>query len=250
MNLKRKIVKEHGDKSRPEYKERRTYTPEEDARILVECEGGTGFSKLARSLGRHGSSVGTRYRMLKNGFQQKKHFTPADDKIILDAVIERLHGRRLSEVSITREEWRQVGDRILKNEKGVSLRWTLNLYPMLLQHYSGTLNFRVHVLLANHVKDTYEDFQSIVWNDVASKKEFVGHTVSSLKNRIYSNLKIGAMRKFGLKQDEINPKIVAKHAREVHGEGFRVRRNVIEKQREVLDYFEMKVVNLGISNFI
>ena len=121
---------------------------------------------------------------------------------------------------------------------------------MLLQHYSGTLNFRVHPFLANHVEEKYVDFQSILWNDVASKKEFVGHTAISLKNSVYNLLKTNAMKKFGLKRDEINPKIVAKYAREVYGEGCSIRKNVMNNQREVIDYFEMKVFDLGISSFI
>merc|ERR1719334_2364417 len=102
---------------------------------------------------------------------------------------------------MTSEEWSEVGDKIHKTWNGVRRRWTLHLYPMLLQHYSGTLNFRVEVLLANHVEDMYIDFQSIVWNDVASKKEFVGHTVNSLKNSVYNSLKNRAMNKTGLKRD-------------------------------------------------
>ena len=39
--------------------------------------------------------------------------------------------------------------------------WMNTLQPMLLQHYSGTLNLRVERMLANHIADNCTDFAQI-----------------------------------------------------------------------------------------
>merc|ERR1719414_2637972 len=127
------------------------FTPEEDARILAECSTTASgrISKLAVELGRHGESIRNRYDILKKGIKQLRRFNQADDQVILDAVIERLPGKRLVDVSSSLGKWTEIGDTLKKNRKSVMTRWYRNLLPMLLQHYSGTSNLRVELMLAN-----------------------------------------------------------------------------------------------------
>merc|ERR1712126_494855 len=120
--------------------------------------------------------------------------------------------------SLSFSKWAEIGDALNKGRDSVRQRWSRSLLPMLLQHYSGTLNRRVEMMLANHVADTYKDFHSIDWMEVAARSEFSGHTLDSLKNLVYMNMKINGSRKLRLKTDEMSPDMVRDYAKNVYGD--------------------------------
>ena len=111
----------------------------------------------------------------------KKEFSPLDDQIILNAVLDNVHGKNLTEVSLSSKTWKEIAVRLSRSWRPVIGRWTLTLLPWILRHYAGTLNLRIEVMLASHIMETYEDVTSINWSEVARKEEFAGNTAHSLK---------------------------------------------------------------------
>ena len=178
---------------RPNARVKVFFTPEEDARILAGCSTPARgqFSKVAKELGCNTKCIYNRYRKLQKGIKQfRRRFNQGDDQVILDAVIEHLPGKRLVDVSSSCK-WREIGDSLNRDRKSVWVRWTMSLLPTLLQHYSGTLNLRVEMMLANHVADTYKDFHSIDWMEVAARTEFSGHTINKREPTLQANSKFG-----------------------------------------------------------
>merc|ERR1719233_2079493 len=74
-----------------------------------------------------------------------------------------------------------------------ALRWAHFLQPWIMQHYAGTLNLDIRMMLVNHLAETYHTRESIDWDAVASKSEFAGNTVTNLQytfSYILKNAKI------------------------------------------------------------
>ena len=86
---------------------------------------------------------------------------------------------------------------------------------------------------------------------MAANKEFAGHTAASLKRRYLANLKRNTQKKFNLDPSEVTLGHVTEHCKQVYGEG-RARGNVKkeERQEKVIDFFQRKVEELGITDFI
>ena len=116
--------------------------------------------------------------------------------------------------------------------------------------FSDLTNLKVflQLWLANHLLETYNDIQYIVWTDVAEKPEFSGHTAYSLKNITFHGLKVNARSKFGLSKSEITLVKVQEYSLAVYGEGRKTREHVIKHQRLVIEYFEERVSQLGLKN--
>ena len=116
--------------------------------------------------------------------------------------------------------------------------------------FSDLTNLKVflQLWLANHLLETYNDIQYIVWTDVAEKPEFSGHTANSLKNITFHGLKVNARSKFGLSKSEITLVKVQEYSLAVYGEGRKTREHVIKHQRLVIEYFEERVSQLGLKN--
>merc|ERR1719233_1521443 len=62
-----------------------------------------------------------------------------------------------------------------------ALRWAHFLQPWIMQHYAGTLNLDIRMMLVNHLAETYHTRESIDWDAVASKSEFAGNTTTYLQ---------------------------------------------------------------------
>ena len=177
------------------------FNPQEDQVILTEGSGRKDWGKLAIMLGRKKACVQQRYERLKTDVGGMKRYTPTDDSVILDEILDRVDGRLLSEVSLPGKVWMKVAARLRKDWHGVVTRWRLTLLPWLLQHKAGTLNLRIEVMLANHLLETYGDIKDIVWTDVASRPEFAGHNANRLKNQTFNGLRFNAATKFGISKN-------------------------------------------------
>ena len=108
-------------------------------------------------------------------------------------------------------------------------------------------------MLANIICDTYTDFSTIDWPEVAARSEFVGHTEYSLRRMYLNTLCRMAERRFGLNRGEVTPQHVAKYCElvVVYGkDGGSGSSNKMQRQRDVISYFEMKVVELGLKSFV
>ena len=81
-----------------------------------------------------------------------------------------------------------------RNAQNISRRWECNLKVWLLGYYSKTLNLEVRLMLANLLSEKFETVLSIDWDQVMVYKEFSGHTESSLRKLLHSDLMVPAIR--------------------------------------------------------
>ena len=111
-------------------------------------------------------------------------------------------------------------------------------------------------MLANYIRETYTDFSSIIWPEVAARREFTGHTASSLHKLYMGSLSPSTKKKFGLQGDRVTPQFIAEYYELVYGKGAigRAKNGAspakIKRQIEVITFFERKITELRLNNFI
>merc|ERR1711915_994871 len=115
-------------------------------------------------------------------------------------------------------------------------RWKKNLHPWLLQHYNKNLNFEVRPMLANLIADNYKPISSVDWGFVSSFPEFSGYTEHGLRS-LYGNQVIRLVEDIvGRNRKEITFKEIASVAEEKF-KTIKVRKSVLKRQKEVINYF-------------
>ena len=209
---------------------------------------------LAKKLDRNSGSVYNRIVKLSRSWsQKKKSFTLVEDLTMLETLIIPRLGK-LSEVFLRMgdpdvcdlsKQWNR-GSTSLMN------RWLNILQPMLLQHYSGTLNLRVERMLANHIAENCTDFAQIDWDGLAAKKEFAGHTERSLRNMYFFMSKNTKIR-LNVQKSEVNPQHIAQYSEEVYGDGgmkLTVSSSKMQRQREVIAFFMSQVGTEHVVDFL
>ena len=240
-----------------------SFTPEEDdiikAAMKEAGEEEVDYQSLTELLNRIRKSVISRVDWIKRtgGFPPaRKHFTLVEDMTLIEKIIiPRLATEKLPQINLLEHECMDLANQLDKTNDGVRYRWSKNLQPWLLQHYSGTLNLRVERMLANHLAETFKDVLQVDWSMVAASKEFAGHTKHSLKH-IYSNLKTNVKVKLNLLSSEVTLQQVADHSELVYGEGAqgkaqgRLGSKKMQHQSDVIAFFERKLKELGIGNFL
>ena len=239
------------------------FTPKEDKVILaIVQEARLGvkvidYASLARKLDRTYSSVCNRVSifMRKGGGKTKRNsFSLIQDQIILETlVIPRLRNKKLSRVILGRSCFKELAELWNIDPSGLIGRWTMTLQPILLQHYSGTLNLRVERMLANYISENFTNFSLINWTQVAASDEFVGNTESSLRKKYFTTLSKNARLKLGVENSEMTPQHVAQYCEAVYGEGGkggRMGSKKIQRQTDVIAFFEDKVAELGVVDFL
>ena len=105
-------------------------------------------------------------------------------------------------------------------------------------------------MLSNHLLASYSDIQDIDWAEVAKKTEFACHTVNRLKNGTFHNLRKNSARKLNLPLREVTLSQVAEYSKDLYSQGRKTRKDVLKSQRLLIDYFERKVSQLGLTNLI
>jgi len=225
------------------------FTRQEDETIMRESQKKTSWAEIGKLLGRTSAVIQNRFYRL-NKAVTKRRFSPADDQIILDEVLGRLNGKKLVEFSMPLSIWDELGTKLNKERLGVRSRWAFTILPSILQHFNGTLNLRLDVMLVNYLISKYSSIDDISWEEVASRPEFAGHTRQSLKGRVFSNLRVNACQKYGLKTEEVTLEWMAEYAREVYGNEKVVRKDVQERQKAIIDYMEVKVAQLGLKDLV
>ena len=212
------------------------------------------FAALARRLDRNQGSVHSRVRgLMRNGGvkRAKRPYTFLEDKIMMEVLIlPRLKHEKLSSVFLQNHHCSELSKQWNKAPTGLMNHWSNYLQPMLLQHYSGTLNLRIERMLSEHIARNYTDFSKIDWPRVAARAEFAGHTEKSLRNRYFMTMSNGSTR---LKSGEMTPQHVAQYCEAVYGEGGqggRMGSKKIQRQTDVIAFFEDKVAELGVVDFL
>ena len=103
---------------------------------------------------------------------------------------------------------------------------------------------------------TYTEFNLIDWKKVADRKEFVGHTEISLKGLYFKKLRDHAKKKLQLASKDVNLHRIVEYCELVYGEeaqGYsmaRLNKDKIQRQRDVITFFEGKVAEKGIKDFL
>jgi len=238
------------------------FTPEEDEIIKAAIdEGNDDIPTISKQLKRNTGSVHNRVKLLKRSDGSRSIrscFELAEDLAILETLaLPRLQKDKLPNITLhTHENDVRELTQQLKRGRASTLtkRWSDLLQPYLLQHYSGTLNLRVERMLANHIVESYRDYSDIRWEEVADRREFAGHTVTSLK-RLLGTFRMGAGRKFGLERSEVTLRNIGDYCELVYGEGSTSRLKLnskvkLQRQQDVITFFERKVEELGIQDFL
>jgi len=258
-----KILKNHKSvgqtfKNRTTGTKRRKFIAVEDDVIRAAMSQGEIDSKeVAKQLNRCEKSVINRAEILKRtgGKKMKScRFSLPEDLMILETLIlPRLMDEKLSAITLTNQCVKELATQMNRGKEVVIMRWLSTLQPTLLQHHTGTLNLRVERMMANHIVENYRDYSDIRWEEVAARKEYAGHTVSSLKNMFLSKLKNAASQKY--KTSDVTLSKISDYCELVYGEGSSSRLRSMDKprlqrQQDVINYFEGKVEELGIKDFL
>ena len=119
-------------------------------------------------------------------------------------------------------------------------------------YYTKTLNLNIKVMLANVVADNFEDIDKIDWNFVKSFKEFSGHTLSSIRNTFFNNIHKVAIKHSKEGKTELTLKEIAEDAAVSYSDKNvrKIPASTLTRQKEVIEYFQKKVEELGIKNFL
>ena len=141
------------------------FKPDEDDILKTAMEdandGEVDYTVMAKKLNRTRISIWKRIEWLKSTGGVKtlrKSFTLVEGQTLIEPlIIPLLSSLKLSEVILFGHQVAQLAKDLHTGGGSVIDRWHKSLQPWLLQHYSGTLNFRVERFLANHLAETYSD---------------------------------------------------------------------------------------------
>jgi len=234
---------------------RRAFTPREDAIIrnkLEEIGDDLNIDELAEEIGRNYGSVWNRVNKLKTGEagRKPKSFSLAEDEAIMEKVLPGLRENKLHELVLHIDRSLQdLATALGRPNKANSLciRWARQLQPWIMQHYAGTLNLDIRMMLMNHLAETYLSRESINWNAVASKTEFAGNTTINLKHTFDQVLKFA--RK-SLNTESSWEQVIGK-CKEHISQSKRCNSKKSELRRvQVIQYFENYVAKQEIENFL
>ena len=241
---------------------KRSITPDEDDQIkaAIEEAGETkvNITALAKQLNRDYGSVKHRIELLKKTGGRKKvsrSFTLVEDYTLLETlIIPRISNEKLSEILLLEFHCTNLAAQLDKTTNGIRYRWHCSIQPWLLQHYSGTLNLRIERRMANFLAKTFKNVLEINWSMVLVMEEFAGHTETSMKQLLF-NLQKGARKKLNLEKSELSLQYVADYCEQVYGEGAqgRAKRALavkMKRQKDIIDFFERKIKELGIVDFL
>ena len=102
--------------------------------------------------------------------------------------------------------------------------WERYLQPWLLQHCTGTSDFRVERMLTRFVAENFSDYRGIDWSEIVNEhKEFVGHTSTSLRQIYHKVIKL-----YKEKCEVVSVQEVAAYAEKVYQPG-KERRELVAK---------------------
>jgi len=233
-----------------------TAAEDEVIRAAMDADGNVDSVRIGKQLGRNNGSVISRAEILHRtgGVRRKQCITLAEDLTLLETLIlPRLKVTKLSKIKLLKKGAKEMAQGMCnRNEHSFAQRWSKFLQPILLQHYTGTLNLRVERMLVNHIAEKFTDLKDIRWEEVAERVDFSGHTTMSLK-AIFSNLKLSTSRKFNIARSAVDLNQVALYTEQVYGKDcgkMTPSEAKVKRQENVIAFFEGKVEELGLKDFL
>ena len=254
-----KETEDKGVKNNKRGYKRKNFTPEMDSVIKAAmADGDINCCLVAKQLNRSQSSISNRVKLLKmtgGARREVRRFTLTEDIVILESlVLQRVNKEKLYNIVLHYQSIKEVAEELGRIPEDLTLRWSRFLQPTLLQHYTGTLNLRVEVMLANYLLEHFASLSDVNWSEVAARREFAGHTVNSLKNTL-SKIVLNATKTLNIERADVTLRIIAEHSEQVYGEGGCAGLRGVSKinqqrQQEVISFFEGKVGELGLVDFL
>ena len=229
------------------------FKPEEDKILLEAMRSGEelDFKELAKTINRKRTSVQGRMEKLKlsGGVSSTTNprYTLQEDLKIIDSAVENL--KIFSKLDATPlKDSKDLAASFRRNADPVKERWEVRLKVWIKSYYTKTLNLDIRVMLANVVADNFKNIESIDWNFVISFKEFSGHTLRSIRYQFYSQIYQRAKVKFKGDKADLTLREIATIASKESAK--KIPASTRKRQEEVIEYFEKKVKELGIKDFV
>ena len=206
--------------------------------------------ELASELGRRIHSVENRIKILKSGGSRKAHkvFSLAEDEAILERILPGLQKFKLNKLVLHKNEsLEDLAVTLGRPSKGHSLaeRWNHQLRSWIMQHYAGTLNLDIRLMLVNHLAETYQNRETIDWDAIATKSEFAGHTATNLRNSFATVLH---KAKKSLSTDSSWEQLLDSGREYINKS--RISKSGHLRRAKVIEYFENYVKRHNIKNFL
>jgi len=239
-------------------KEKQFFTPREDSIIrntIKEMGDDLNMKELADKLGRDPRPVRLRVKKLKSGDsgQKHQHFSLTEDEAILENVLPGLQKYKLRGLVLHEEKsLDDLATALGRPNKSQSVvqRWNYYLQPWIMQHYAGTLNLDIRMMLVNHLAETNQNRKSVDWEAVAEKSEFAGNTATNLKQS-FALVLSATYAKTSQNKVEASWEQILDRCREYISQTRRKNCKKTELRRfQVIQYFENYVNKLKIDDFL
>ena len=247
-NLDDKAKKKRPYTNHHQFHKKRQFDPDEDEVIVLTMKSAetksAGILELSKVLNRTYTSVHQRILKLETGSRKKgkKPFSIEEDFLIIDNSLESL--KLCKSLEDTQLENLEDLAKSLKRAQGqkrgsVLDRWKNILKPWLMQYYQKTLNLEIRPMLTSVLAENFNSIHDIDWEWVKKVPEFSGYTVEKLKN-VYFKETVWLMAKsLGIERTEMSLQTIAETAKDFQFS--KVNKSVIERQQQIIDYFEKKV---------
>ena len=221
------------------------FTPDEDE-VIVQAmkfadKKSAAILELSKVLNRTYKSVQGRILKLETGSSNRRVrvFSLEEDCLIIDNSLRSLSQcKSLEEAQL--ENIEELAKDFGRHEKSVLDRWNAYLKVWLLQYYQKTMNLEIRPMLCSVLAENFDSFHDIDWHWVKKIPEFSGYTPISLKRVFFNKIIVQMARKLNINRTEMTLQTVAQIAKDFKFSSVSSN-NVIDRQKQIIDYFEKKV---------
>jgi len=99
----------------------------------------------------------------------------------------------------------------------------------------------VRLILANLLAEKFDSIPAIDWATVAGYKEFSGHTETSLRKLLHTDLMLAAVKHLKAPRSNLTLDQIAKTAMIKYSDVKKLPDRVRKRQMEIIEYWERKV---------
>ena len=200
-----------------------------------------GIVELSKLLNRTYKSVHGRIEILATqtvSGRRERSFSLQEDFLIVDNALKSLKQcKSLEDTQL--HDYEDLAKSLDRQGKSVFERWNTQLKMWLLQYYQKTLNLEIRPMLINVLALNFDSIKDIDWDWVKKVPEFSGYTSNGLKRVFFTKIIHHIARQLEVERTEM---ILAKLSEAAKDFKFsNVNKSVLERQKQVVDYFEMHV---------